>query len=239
MDLQKQILFESLSHAYVIEGDHEKNLKSVRDLIRSFGIHIAGNPDYTESVYDVYTVDDARELRRVQGLHSAAGDKKIFIITLRTINHEAQNALLKTLEEPTQHTHFFFLVRSSAILLATVLSRVQLVQVSRDEIAHGSEAREFVAASMGERLKKISTLTKAKTDDKSEAKEDARKLLAGLEKILSSKLGDKNIDVAPSLRDIIYAERELSGRAPSLKLLLEHLALTIPRTRDGRVGSSE
>ena len=233
MDLRPHISIERLSHAYVVEGDHGEMLPAVRSLIAHFGITQEGNPDYHEQDHDVFTVDDARELRRVQGLHSLEGGKKIFVVSIRTISHESQNALLKTIEEPTEHTHFFFLVRNSAMFLPTVRSRVQVISpktevTSRESGGENSDAHAFFRSSIPERFKIIARMTKAKADDKSEAKEEARDFLTALERTLAKKLNDEDYRFARSLEDVLYAERELSGRSPSLKLLLEHLALTIP-----------
>ena len=165
MDLRERIFFDHLSHAYVVEGDHSETLPAMRELVAHFGISATTNPDYHEVLHDVFTVDDARELTRTQGLLGGEGKKKIFIIAIRTISHESQNALLKTIEEPTAHTHFFFLVRSSAILLPTVRSRIQLI--SNERLQKKNEptlADTFLSATIPERLKMIASMTKAKAD---------------------------------------------------------------------------
>jgi DNA polymerase III delta prime subunit len=229
MSLIAHIDPKRLSHAYVIEAEREVGLLSLREFMNVLGVTTTGNPDYHEYLLDSFLIDDARELRRAQSLHGAAGAKKIFIVAFRMIGIESQHALLKTLEEPTADTHFFFVVRTNELFLPTVRSRVQTIRLGSGEIPQEKDAaRVFVGASIPERLKFIEKMTKAKTDDKAEAKEEARLFLSDLEPVLYGKLADGRKDVARSLEDIVVAQRELAGRAPSVKFLLEHLALTIP-----------
>src|SRR3989344_5236402 len=201
MDLRPHIALSSLSHAYVIEGARASGLSALRDLMESFGIAIKANPDYHEHQYETLLIEHARELRREQGMRGAEGAKKIFVVAFNAIHHESQNALLKTLEEPTDNTHFFFLVRTSEILLPTVRSRMKMIE----------------------------PMTKAKTDDKPRAKEEARLFVEALEPLLYEKITQEEPRITRALEDVLIAKRELSGRSPSVKLLLEHLVLTVPR----------
>lgn len=234
MDLRPHIALSSLSHAYVIEGARAPGLSALRDLMESFGIAVNANPDYHEYQYETLLIEHARELRREQGMRGADGAKKIFVVAFNAIHHESQNALLKTLEEPTDDTHFFFLVRTSEILLPTVRSRMQLVRVDEGSSEGPLPlAVEFLRSSISARMKMIEPMTKAKTDDKPRAKEDARLFVEALEPLLYEMITQKEPRIARALEDVLIAKRELSGRSPSVKLLLEHLALTIPKCGDG------
>lgn len=227
MDLRPHIHEDRLSHAYIVESEREEGVAALRALFLSFNIVLSGNPDYHEYKVDTLLLEHAQELRREQGLRGADGAKKIFVLAFNSITNESQNALLKTLEEPTEHTHFFFVVRTSAMLLPTVLSRMQLVRAHGSLAAPSLFATEFLAAGVAERMKMIERMTKAKTDDKPRAKEEARVFVGALEELLYPTLIDTHD--AHALADVIVARRELSGRAPSVKLLLEHLALTLPK----------
>ncbi len=240
-DLRTQISLEHLSHAYIVEAEREEGARALQSLFQSFGISTVANPDYHEYHFETLLIEHARELRRAQGLRGADGAKKIFVVAFNAITSESQNALLKTLEEPTEGTHFFFLVRTSALLLPTVRSRMQLVRIATEEGAGGEAtlfAKKFLAASVSERMKMVERMTKAKTDDKPKAKEEARVFVGALESVLYEKfqrpsLGKEGADIqrsplAAALEDIVVTKRELGGRSPSIKLLLEFLALTLP-----------
>lgn len=243
MKLSEKITTEHLHHAYLIEHGKEEGIRIVHELMNEFGIATTGNPDFHEYVLDVLLLEHANNLRREQSFYGAGGAKKIFLVAFNTIGHEAQNALLKTLEEPTEGTHFFFITETREHLLPTFLSRVQVI-ANQSLVASGqwlgkTAGEEFLAASISERMKMIEPMTKAKTDDKPKAKENARDFLESLERALYRGVslaleGDSSVkdvgtsrDATSALENVILAKRHLSGRAPSLKLLLEHLALTV------------
>ena len=69
-------------------------------------------------------VDQIRELTEKLSLASYEGGKKIAIIERAdSMNESAQNALLKTLENPTGDTLFFLLTDAPGVLLPTIVSR--------------------------------------------------------------------------------------------------------------------
>lgn len=234
MDIRAHIDPEHLHHAYLIEGERYAVLEVLLALFKEMGIATEANADYHMYEYDAFLIDDAHHLRREQSLHAAAGARKIFIVAFNTILSEAQNALLKTLEEPTAGTHFFFVTRTGAILLPTVRSRMQVIRSQPSFASHQlseNQGEKFLNASLPERMKMIEPLTKAKTDEKPKAKEDARIFLESIERALYEKFSRVPLGNSQALEDVITAKRYLSDRAPSLKLLFEHLALTVPQMK--------
>ena len=76
-------------------------------------------------------VDQIRDLTDALSLKSYEGGKKIAIIDRAdTMNESAQNALLKTLENPTGDTLFFLLTDAPGVLLPTIVSRCLQVRFS-------------------------------------------------------------------------------------------------------------
>lgn len=76
-------------------------------------------------------VDQIRALNEALGLASYEGGKKIAIIEpADAMNEKAQNALLKTLEEPKGDTLFFLLTATPEKLLPTIVSRCLQVRFS-------------------------------------------------------------------------------------------------------------
>ncbi len=231
MDLRAHITKDTLSHAYIIEGARDAVLPALRTLLLSFDIQTEANPDYHEYLHEAFLREHALSLRSEQSFYGADGAKKIFVVAFNTITHESQNLLLKTLEEPTRDTHIFFVVRTGQILLPTVRSRMQLIRAeSNDADASDTvDAQKFLGSSIALRMKLIESITKVKADDKQKAKEEARVLVESLEPVLYKRFVDGEVGLHSALEDILYAKRELAGRAPSVKLLLEHLALTLPK----------
>ena len=75
---------------------------------------------------------EAEEIIRKLSFKSFESEYKIMLIWLpETMNEEAANKLLKILEEPWEKTLFLLVSEQPALLLPTILSRTQEVQVPR------------------------------------------------------------------------------------------------------------
>lgn len=76
-----------------------------------------------------FYVKQAREL--VQKTRTALKKNKVYIIyKASTMNEQAQNAFLKSLEEPNSSTFYILLVNNVHSLLPTVLSRSQILKIT-------------------------------------------------------------------------------------------------------------
>ncbi len=226
--LRSELNVAAPHHAYLIVGEREGIVAELKTMLEEDGFVVKANADFHLYEHDAFLLEHAHELRREQAMHASVGGRKIFVVAFNTIMSEAQNALLKTLEEPTEGTKFFFITRNGEILFPTVRSRMQVIRILEVETNFASidSGILFLAASIPERLKQIERYTKAKTDDKPRAKEEARVFLIALE--LATYAKGENMRYAIALEDILTAKRFLSDRSPSVKILLEHLALTIP-----------
>ncbi|MFC0444775.1 hypothetical protein ACFOD1_11185 [Pseudidiomarina halophila] len=94
-------------------------------------LHKAGNhPDYYEVASQdgkVVSVDQIRELTgKLQQTPNQAGAKVVWLRDAERMSITAANALLKTLEEPTQSTYFVVSPERTERLLPTLRSRMQL-----------------------------------------------------------------------------------------------------------------
>lgn len=75
--------------------------------------------------------EDVNSLIEESYLKPIEGDKKIFILShAETMNTQAQNKLLKTLEEPPKNVHILIGATSEFPLLPTVKSRVKKLEIS-------------------------------------------------------------------------------------------------------------
>lgn len=111
-------------------------------------------------------IEDVRQITdRAQRLPTHA-HQQLLVIDSPRFTHEAQNALLKLLEEPPITTRFCLFVRASTQLLPTVLSRCQLMAtpLSQTKRAADSVLAVFLAASAADRLAFIANANKQKDD---------------------------------------------------------------------------
>jgi DNA polymerase III delta prime subunit len=214
------------SHSHYLIGSEKVHgeLKTILEEVH--GISIQGNPDFFESVHEVFTIDDARALREMHGIRPVhISGKKIVIITMQGITGEAQNALLKLLEEPAEYAYFFLIVPSAHLLLPTVKSRLTLIDTPHAQGKENStEAVAFVKASPIKRL----DITKKLLDDISKekkTKQDAIHFLDQVQRVVYEKRGVK--EGLKSLEAIEMARNYIHDRAPSLKMLLEFVALNV------------
>jgi DNA polymerase-3 subunit delta' len=85
-------------------------------------------PGDPEDLRQFIVVDQVRELTRVAGMAPRRGARRVFIIEpADRMNNEAQNALLKTLEEPPGRTVLILVASRPHLLLPTVRSRCFVV----------------------------------------------------------------------------------------------------------------
>jgi DNA polymerase III subunit delta' len=74
------------------------------------------------------TIGQVREVVRLAASRPFEGARRFFILQADTLNVQAANALLKTLEEPEGETVFVLLAASREGVLPTILSRAQAVR---------------------------------------------------------------------------------------------------------------
>jgi len=218
-----------LHHAHVIVGAHDTVAPLLVDaLVRHLNIEVKGNPDLMVKFYASLGVDEARELKASQ-TRASFGERKIFIIGAESFTHEAQNALLKTFEEPTVGTHFFIILPRAEMLLPTLLSRVLVVSgggAPEDEAKKIAE--KFIDASLEDRLAIAKKLADKKDRDTVD-RELFRRMLDHIERILYTRMPGKPSDTTSNIfSEIFQAKTYLANRGSSPKMLLEHIAIVLP-----------
>ena len=81
------------------------------------------NPDVRPDMKSI-PVDEIRALIAITGRHTFEGGRRVVLIEQADkMNPPAQNALLKTLEEPVPGTIFLLMTESPSLLLPTIVSR--------------------------------------------------------------------------------------------------------------------
>jgi len=212
----------ALHHAFLLE-EHEQILEELFAFLEEIGVATRGNPDFWHRDFEIFGIDEGRELRALQTQSAFKGDKRLFIIRTKTITPEAQNALLKTLEEPTAGTHFFLIVPNRDLLLPTLLSRVTVVgqkgALNKDTDKH-TLVHDFLNATPTARLKLLEEIIEEKD------RPGATVFLDGLETAYADKTKK---DTAEFLETLLEFKKYLSLRGSSVKMILEHISLTAPK----------
>lgn len=151
--IRRAVTTGRISHSYMIEGEKGSGKKM---LARSFArilqcreegdrdcgkctsclqIDHGNHPDVISLIHEkenTITVDDVREqIINTADIIPYKGPYKIYIIDeAEKLGAEAQNALLKTIEEPPDYVVIFLLVSNRGALLDTITSRCVLLQTA-------------------------------------------------------------------------------------------------------------
>jgi DNA polymerase III delta prime subunit len=226
-------LSESLNklshHAYLISGGQALRAELLSILEKKHAVLLHGNPDLFLRVYQSFTIDDARELKAEHNSRpSGSAGQKYFVLTMAGITVEAQNALLKLLEEPAEYAHFFLIVPSPHIILPTVKSRLAFIDSGTADAGEDAvviaAAKDFLKQAPPKRLEFVKSLVEDISKDK-KTKQDAIDFLNVLEQLLYDQKGVKKASL--ELETIAHARSYLTDRAPSVKMLLEYVAMVV------------
>lgn len=208
-------------HAHIIEGSRESSTEQLMNFLENVvGITIKGNPDVWYKEFNTFGIDDGRAIKEIQ-LNSAIGEKgRMFIISAYSITREAQNALLKTFEEPSLSSIFFIIIPNADELLPTLRSRMVLIRSQKDESEDSVKfAESFLKTGKSQRLE----IVKKYIEDKN--KEGSAILLSNIERLLSDKKSEETNDF---LKKLFTLKSYVGRKGSSLKLILEYVALTAP-----------
>lgn len=137
--LKRQILSDSLFHAYIFEGQKDE----VRQMYADFTQGIFKDFDHRDKelgldrFYDleiirpdnnIIAIDRIREMKKKVFELPLEADKKLFVIEdADMMRAEAQNALLKTLEEAPEYCIIVLTTDNRNKLYDTILSRCQVI----------------------------------------------------------------------------------------------------------------
>ena len=118
---------DSPSHALLLTGEIGVGLLAIADELA----HKLTAPSYITHVAPengTLSIDEIRPLYALTKTKQA--DRQVIIIDdADAMRHEAQNALLKLLEEPSTNVIFILTTHRDQLLLATIHSRVQKIMV--------------------------------------------------------------------------------------------------------------
>lgn len=164
-------------------------------------------------IEEVRHVQNFLSKKPIQESHNA-----VYILDAHLLTIPAQNALLKTLEEPPGDSQIYLVTSSPDTLLPTVLSRVQLVSSTSQVVVRSTDKTEnmvkrLVGAKTGEKL--------AEVDKLNATREQALDLVADLEQLLHKQITDRQqqlIDYAT-----VAKTRTLLQANVNIKLALDAL----------------
>lgn len=235
MDIFEKLFPKNLYHSYVIEGEPETTGADLLKFLEARGEAEIKSPDVLFQVYESFTMDDSGEIKDWHSRLGIGKSKKICIIATKFINREAEQALLKIIEEPAINTHFFIIVPDTSLLLDTILSRVHIIKTeemaNKNDIDIKKDVRDFMSSSPKSRIDKVALIIKENKDEDNsgQLRYYATTFVNELESIIYQKFkkdrNDKKIQFI--LSELQKSRGYLSTPGASVKMILEHLALVI------------
>jgi DNA polymerase III delta prime subunit len=170
--------------------------------------------DYIDT--EVLSIGEVRKIITLAYGRPLEKPTKTILIKANTIAVEAQNALLKILEEPPLTTKFILLLRGKAGLLPTLLSRLSET-TDRENIDTNDTTyfEDFLKLDIGNKISQIAEIAKTKDGEGYEL------LYLGLINWLIKNTDNKN------RAQINWCLNQLTMRGASKKMLWEEIALSM------------
>lgn len=165
-------------------------------------------------------VDEARGLRTLFD-SVAQNETTIFLVVVASLTEEAQNALLKIVEELPHNVSVVFVVPSISVILPTLVSRSQILQFGGVE--NEKNVEKFLHMTYSERLTFVGKLADTKKyDDSATMRKEVKNFVAQVRNKMTDRMTP---DTAKLFHTVITS---LSHDSSRVKSILEYFALGIP-----------
>jgi DNA polymerase III delta prime subunit len=207
---------KTLHHANIVVGVGNCKHFVFEILEKNLNFNVTANPDFLFLEKELLGIDDVRDLERWAIGKSLINEVKVSLMIIKSITPEAQNALLKVLEEPTLGTYIFISLENLGGILPTFLSRVRVLNLPKNDLKNNPNSKNFLSSNIKEKLAIIKSLSKK------EDKNDMKELIKNLEEIAY-----KNNYKPQDMKNILTAKIFASARGSSPKMLLEWLSCVL------------
>ena len=151
-NFKNRCISNSISHAHLIAGEDGIGKSKLANILAKFILNGDLNREYVDiinykSSKASFGVDDVRDIIEEISKKPFEGEKKVIIIHEgNKLTVQAQNALLKTIEEPPVGVHIILLCESLELILDTIKSRCEiykLTPLTKDELYNYIEYKGF------------------------------------------------------------------------------------------------
>lgn len=211
--------------AYLIAGD-EGVLDVLVEKMQREKVVAAGSPDLFRRSYRAFGVEDAEDIIARARMRAVKGERRVFALFVPNMTREAQNALLKTIEEPAAEALFFLITPSPETLLPTVRSRAQAMHLTAASTAGAVDADTFLKSPVATRLGMLKPLYEHDEDEGRDIGSVISFLQSCERAFAKAKPGEAR---DAGLRALYRARKYAGDKGSLLKALLEQFALLAPK----------
>ncbi len=226
-----KIFPKKLYHSYVIEGDPNILPNKIIELLKKRGELEEKSPNLLIQEYESFAIKDSVVIKEWHSKLALGSRKKFCILSTKFINREAEQSLLKIIEEPGLDTHIFIIIPDSSVLLDTIISRVQVIKITEEgENEMGEVAKLFISSKIKEKLTLVDKFIKENTEEGNSGKlrHKTIELLNELELVFYPKFKNgENTNSVKILGEIKKGRSYLRQPGSSAKYILQNLALII------------
>jgi DNA polymerase III delta prime subunit len=178
--------YTSIMHAFLIVGNSGEGIKSgIEDLRKKLQAKILE-----------FSLSKIEDVRNLNNLIRLSFDEPTLIVSenIHEAGEEALNAFLKNLEEPQENIYFALTAPSTRKVLATIVSRCEVVRTKNLESGIlDDETEKFLKLSIGEKLAYI---------DKIKERQEAIELVENTAFLLHRKLHSDQVKYGGVVKDI-------------------------------------
>jgi hypothetical protein len=209
---------DNLHHAYLVIGESRQALSFLENLFIRDEFELSGNPDFIFYSQPILGIDEAREIS-ARAAMKPLGKRKVFLLSPSKLSMEAQNALLKTFEDPFPDTHFFLAVIDEGLIIPTLLSRMQVIRDLPVILSEDGETDLLGAENF------LSLSVKGKVAFAKKFADEEALLAPFLDNLIDLLRKDSN-DLK-QIEKVYQVRRFANDRSASSRLIIEHLALVL------------
>jgi len=196
-------------HAVLIEASYIEGLTYLPLACRT------ESPDIVHLSGSRMGIDEVRSLIREAYMTPLYGSERVFVLAYGAFTEEAQNALLKLLEEPPKTARFYIITERPNLLLSTLRSRLVRADVGLHEES-SFDLHAFLRLSYGDRLAEIASRAQKKDEV----------WLTDLMQAIETRAHDSKD--ASLIRSVLSLKPYFHTPGASKKMILEHLVLLLP-----------
>lgn len=235
MIIFKDLSLEKLYHSYVIQGEPDVVSRDLLNYLFENKIINKESPDLYFNNYNNFGIDDSRFIKEWSFNKNISGNKKICILGINFISHEAEKSFLKILEEPHINSHFFLIFPDINFLSPILLSRVQIIKThNRSDISFSIEQnilKDLLDLPLVKKLELIEKIIKESSDKENPSllRYRALNIINNIEKEIFQRYCNQKIKKINSnvMEELQKYRIYLNDSNSSAKMILESMTILI------------
>ena len=209
----------------IISKNPQKINARLEELYKEFGVGIF---DITEITGDI-GIEQVRNLKKNIYLSPLKSPQKAVVVKVDKITKEAQNSLLKILEEPPNNTIIVVIHSNLEVFLPTILSRCFIIKLDIENKTVDENTlkacrelfKKIECAGVGERLKIASDFG----GNKEEALKFLEHLILAVRQSMLETTTSSNRELLPTIRNFQKIHTIVNGTNVTPRFALEHALL--------------